>query len=84
MGISVSPIEDLVFVAPEARAGLIEVIDPRAAFRGRVLAAGPDARDVRVNDMVHLSPGKAIEAVFEQRRVWVTREPEILAVEDVA
>jgi co-chaperonin GroES (HSP10) len=86
----ITPIEDIVVVAPEIGAGAIEVLDPRSALRGRVLAVGPGrmtsdgvliAADIRVNDMVRLSPGKSIEAIFDQKRVWITREREILAVE---
>lgn len=84
MSFPVSPIDNLVFVAPEAQSGLVEIPDARRALRGRVLAAGPKVSEVKVNDMVRLALGKAIEAVFDQRRVWITRESELLAVESDA
>jgi co-chaperonin GroES (HSP10) len=86
----VSPIDDLVFVSPELSNAIVQQLDPRVALRGRVLAVGPGRRtsdgvlvepDVKVGDVVRLAPGKAIEAVFDQRRVWVSRERELLAVE---
>lgn len=85
-----TPIEDIVLIAPALARGAIEMLDTAQCLRGRVLAVGPGrvtsegiliAPEVRVNDMVRLSPGKAIEAVFDQKRVWVTRCREILAVE---
>ena len=85
-----TPISDIVLVAPEIANAVIQQLDPRGALRGRVLAVGPGhitsegvlvPTDLKVNDMVRLAPGKSIEAVFEQKRVWVTRAREILAVE---
>lgn len=85
-----TPIEDIVLIAPAPPRGAIEMLEPMHCLRGRVLAVGPGrvtsegvliAPDIQVNDMVRLAPGKAIEAVFDQKRVWVTREREILAVE---
>lgn len=81
MAFPVIPISDLVFAGPELQAALVQLPDPRSDLRGRVLAVGPKATEVKVGDMVRLAPGKSIEAVFEQKRTWVTREPEILAVE---
>ena len=80
--LSVQPIGDIVFVYPEVSASKIEVLNHRAGLRGRVAAAGPEVTEIRVNDMVRLAPGRTIEAVFDQKQVWVTREDQILAVEE--
>lgn len=85
-----TPIDDIVLVAPAMGTTAIELLDPRSCLRGRILAVGPGRvtsegvliePEVRVNDMVRLAPGKSIEAIFDSKRVWVTREREILAVE---
>ena len=86
----ITPIEDIVVVAPALARTAIEMLDPRSCLRGRVLAIGPGRvtsegvlipPEVKVNDMVRLAPGKSIEAVFDQKPVWITREREILACE---
>lgn len=86
----INPIEDIVLVAPEMGATAIELLDPRSCLRGRVLAVGPGRvtsegvliePEIRKNDMVRLAPSKSIEAIFDSKRVWITREREILAVE---
>jgi chaperonin GroES len=86
-----NPIEDIVVVAPEIARTAIEMLDPRSSLRGRVLAVGPGRvtsegvlveSEIKVNDMVRLAPSKAIEAIFDSKRVWITRERELLAVED--
>lgn len=82
MKLSLKPIDDIVVIAPEARAGRVVVIEQRTAFRGRVLAKGPQAAEIKVNDMVHIAPSRAIEAVFDQCRTLITRSSEILAVEE--
>lgn len=85
-----TPIDDIVLIAPVIGTRASELLDPQSCLRGRVLAVGPGRitsegvlipPDVKVNDMVRLAPGKAIEAIFDQKRVWVTRERELLAVE---
>jgi chaperonin GroES len=89
----VEPISDIVIVMPVLGERSIEMVDLRFDLRGRVLAVGPGRvtsegvlipPDVKVNDTVRLAPAKAIEAVFDSKRVWVTRESELLAVEVVA
>ena len=85
----INPVEDIVVVAPEAGTSPLELLNPMKYLRGRVLAVGPGLYirgkllppDVRVHDMVFLAKGKAIEAVFDNKRVWLTRECELLAVE---
>jgi len=85
-----TPIEDIVLVSPVLESVAVELLDPRASLRGRVIAVGPGRLtsegvriepEIRSGDMVRLAPGRSIEAVFDQRRVWVTREREVLAVE---
>lgn len=88
--VSLNPVEDIVVVAPSPGSTPIELLNPLSHLRGRVLAVGPGKYingkpvrpDVKVNDMVHVPQGKAIEAIFDQKRVWITRESELLAVED--
>ena len=59
--VSIVPVRDLLVVAPEApkqlSSTLIEVVDltPKNAFRGTVLAVGPEVRDVRVGQRVLFS-----------------------------
>ena len=81
MKLSVNPIDDIVILAPLLAQTHVVVIEQRTAFRGRVLAKGPKATEIKVNDMVHVAPSRAIEAVFDQARCWVTRASELLAVE---
>ena len=81
MKLSVNPIDDIVILAPLLAQTHVVVIEQRTAFRGRVLAKGPKAMDIKVNDMVHVAPSRAIEAVFDKARCWVTRASELLAVE---
>jgi len=84
------PVEDIVIIAPAPPRTAIERLCPDLFMRGRVLAVGPGvvirgkriAPEVKVNDIVHLMRGKSIEAVFDQDRVWITRERELIAVED--
>ena len=85
-----TPIDDIVLVSPVMGTTAIELLDPRSSLRGKVIAVGPGRvtsegvliePEIRPGDMVHLAPGRSIEAVFGERRVWVTREREILAVE---
>lgn len=87
----IRPVEDIVVVAPAMGTTAIELLDPRSCLRGRILAVGPGRMtsdgvliesEVQVNDMVRLAPAKAIEAIFDNKRVWITRERELLAVED--
>jgi hypothetical protein len=81
----VQPIGSLLFVEPaQLESTVAVVVDPRSSWRGKVLAKGPDAKEVAVNDMVRMKPTQAIDAVFHQRRVWVVREEDVLAVEDAA
>lgn len=86
----INPVEDIVVVAPLPPRSTIEMLRPDVFMRGRVLAVGPGLMirgkllvpDVKVNDTVHLAPGKSIDCVFDQKKVWITRERELLAVED--
>jgi co-chaperonin GroES (HSP10) len=90
----IEPLGDLVFIVPESEDGLkIASIDARTSLRGRVVAVGPGLPlpeggylpcDVKVGDIVRLSPGRTIEAVFNQQRTWITRESTLLAVEEAA
>ena len=86
----IEPVEDVIVVMPVLGTSPIHMIDPRYDLRGRVLAVGPGRYtsdgvlipvDVKVNDTVRLAPAKAIEAEFDGKRVWITRERELLAVE---
>ncbi len=85
----INPVDDIVVIAPHAGTSPVELLNPLSYLRGRVLAVGPGLYirgklyppDVKVNDMVFLAQGKAIEAVFDNKRVWITREKELLAVE---
>lgn len=85
----IQPIGDLLFVEPEANTSRI-ITDPRASWRGKVVAAGPGAplpdgtlvpMEVGVGDYVRLKPTNAIESVFNQTRVWIVKESDVLAVE---
>lgn len=87
----ITPIEDIVVVAPALARTAIEMLDPRSCLRGRVLAIGPGRvtsegvlipPEVQVNDMVRLAPSKAIEAIFDQKKIWIMRERDLLAVEE--
>jgi len=85
----IKPVEDIVVIEPVTGVSPIELLNPLSYLKGRVLAVGPGQYvcgkilppDVKVNDVVHVPQGKAIEAVFDQKRVWITRERELLAVE---
>lgn len=85
----VEPLGALLFVEP-AQASKIQLVDPRKAWRGKVLAAGPGEplpeggsrpMSVAVGDVVYLHPSRAIEGVFNQTRVWITDEKNVLAME---
>ena len=78
-----NPVANIVVVKPEGVGGNVHLREAfaRENFRGRVLAAGPRATEVVRGDIVHLTPSRAIEAVFDGARVWITREPEILCIE---
>ncbi len=86
----IKPLEDIVVVAPSPPRTSIEMLRPDLCLRGRVLAVGPGVvicgmripSYVNVGDIVHLAPGKNVEAVFDNKRVWITRERELLAVEE--
>lgn len=87
----VEPIGDLLFVEPaQLEAGKIVIIDPRSSWRGKVVAAGPGAplpdgsvvpMEVGVGDIIRLKPTNAIESVWNQTRIWMVREADVLAVE---
>lgn len=89
----IQPIGDLLFVEPaQLEASKIVIVDPRQAWRGKVVAAGPGAplpdgtlvpMEVGVGDYVRLKPTNAIESVWNQTRVWIVREADVLAVENV-
>lgn len=85
----IQPIGDLLFVEPAQTASLI-VTDPRASWRGKVVAAGPGApkpdgsavpMEVGVGDFIRLKPTQAIESVWNQTRIWIVKEADVLAVE---
>lgn len=78
----IRPIDDIVVVAPVLGRTPIELLNTRMYHRGRVLAAGPKCTEVKVNDTVHLEPCRSIEAVFDGKPAWITREEQILAVEE--
>ena len=89
----IQPIGDLLFVEPaQLEASKIVIVNPRSAWRGKVVAAGPGAplpdgtlvpMEVGVGDYVRLKPTNAIESVWNQTRVWIVREADVLAVENV-
>jgi co-chaperonin GroES (HSP10) len=91
---SVSPIGDLLFVEPLQIESTVAVVrDPRASWRGKVLAAGPGAprpdgtcapMECKVGDIARLKPSNAIESVFGQKRIWIVCDSDVLAVEDAA
>lgn len=89
MSLPIQPIGDLLFVEPEANTSRI-ITDPRASWRGKVVAAGPgrplaDGRtvpmEVGVGDIIRLKPTNAIESVYNQTSVWIVKEEDVLAVE---
>lgn len=87
----IQPIGDLLFVEPaQLEATKIVIIDPRSAWRGRVVAAGPGAprpdgstvpMECKPGDYVRLKPTNAIESVWNQTRIWIVKESDVLAVE---
>lgn len=90
MKFPVTPLGELCFIAPESLDGLIQTLDPGKSFRGRIVAAGPGRplpdgssapMAVRVGDVVRIKQGNAVEAVFENKRHWIVRESDLLAVE---
>lgn len=90
MKFPVTPLGELCFIAPESLDGLIQTLDPGKSFRGRIVAAGPGRplpdgssapMAVCVGDVVRIKQGNAVEAVFENKRHWIVRESDLLAVE---
>jgi co-chaperonin GroES (HSP10) len=90
MRFPVTPLGELCFIEPEAQARTIHILDERQALRGRVIARGPGRpmpdgssapMSVRVGDMVRIKQGNAVEAFFDQKRHWIVRESDLLAVE---
>jgi co-chaperonin GroES (HSP10) len=89
MSLPIQPIGDLLFVEPAGEVSRI-VVDPRASWRGKVVAAGPGRPlpsggciplEVKVGDMVRLKPTNAIESVWGQTPIWIVKEEDVLAVE---
>lgn len=90
MKFPVTPLGELCFIQPESLDGLVQTLDPGKALRGRIVAAGPGRplpdgsaapMSVGVGDVVRIKQGNAVEAVFEQKRHWIVRESDLLAVE---
>lgn len=92
MTFPVTPLGELIFVAPEpsVRGSRIVLSDERKSYRGRVLAAGPGIplpdgsaipMEVKVDDVVTYDRTTGIESVFDQRRVLIMRESDALTVE---
>ena len=67
--VNVEPVRDLVLIRPEApkalQSALIEVVDftPKAAIRGKVVAVGPEVRDVRTGQQVLFSKLQGYEVM---------------------
>lgn len=80
------PVRDLVVVRPERPKGLtsslIEVVDmtPKAAFRGIVLAVGPEVRDLQVGMRVLFSRLQGWQIELGET-VFILPEGAILATE---
>ena len=90
MRFPVTPLGELCFIAPESLDGLVQTLDPAKALRGRVVACGPGRplpdgssapMQIRVGDVVRVKQGNAVEAIFAQKRHWIVRESDLLAVE---
>lgn len=86
----IKPIGDLCVIAPESESGRVQLIDARTSLRGRIIACGPGLplsngdilpMEVREGDIVRIKRGNAIESIFEQKRHWIVKESDILAVE---
>lgn len=85
-----TPLGELCVIAPESLDGLVQTLDPRKAFRGRIMAAGPGRplpdgssapMEVRVGDVVRIRQGNAVEGIYSGIRIWIVRESDLLAVE---
>lgn len=85
-----TPLGELCVIRPESLDGLVQTLDPRKAFRGRIITCGPGRplpdgssapMEVKAGDIVRIKQGNAIEGIYSGIRIWIVRESDLLAVE---
>lgn len=85
-----TPLGELCVIRPESLDGLVQTLDPRKAFRGRIITCGPGRplpdgssapMEVKAGDIVRIKQGNAIEGIYSGERIWIVRESDLLAVE---